>query len=53
MDIYFRIVFEGDNNFELNKNFQSSLLGAQYNEAVAGEDYDQAENLMDRIKGLA
>lgn len=53
MDIYFRIVFEGCNNFEPNQQFESALLGAQYNEAVRGEDYGVAESIMEKIKGLA
>lgn len=53
MNIYFRIVFEGNGNSEPDKNFVSSLLGAQYNEAVAVEDYEVAEGIMERIKKLA
>lgn len=52
MDIYLRIVFEGGNNFEPDREFETALLGAQYNEAVKGEDYSVAESIMEKIKGL-
>lgn len=53
MDIYLRIFLEGGNDFEPDKDFENSLLGAQYNEAVKVEDYNVAEGIMEKIKRLA
>jgi hypothetical protein len=56
MNIYFRILFESDDfqneSAGYDRNARKSLLGAQYNEAIAVEDYNAAENIMESLKNL-
>lgn len=60
MNIYFRLFFQnddynsnsGNDSISQNRVARSSLLGAQYKEAIAVEDYTTAENIMDSLKKL-